>query len=108
MKIDDWICFHGDDDVLETLLLLKTKFLSSFVRRIASDGRSWSHSDEAVVQCIVNVLSGEEDPKESSKSNTNWKSSKSSKKTNDRERNENTQEWIPMSRGPPRGRGGRG
>ena len=107
LKIDDWIRFHGDDDVLELLVQLKTKFLSSFVRRVASDGRNWSHSDDAVVQCVVNVLSEEENPRANSKNSFNSRE-KPPRKIYEREKNDRSPGWSPVNRGAPRGRGGRG
>lgn len=87
-------------------MLLKTKFLSSFVRRLASDGRSWSQSDDAVVHCVVSVLSEEENPRASSKSSANSKD-RQSRRFTDREKNERPQALSPVNRGSPRGRGGK-
>ena len=104
LKIDEWISFHGDDDIVELLMSLRIKFLSSFVRRISSDGRAWSQSDDAVVQCLVNVLSEEENTGSRSDSD----SSRRSKKTVDYDRGERSMAWGSGYRGSPRGRAGRG
>ena len=105
LKIDDWIQFHGDDEALEMILQLKTKLLSSFVRRVSSDGRSWSHSDDAVVQCVVNVLSDEENPRTKSQSSSR---EKPPRKVSNGEKNDRAPSGSASNRGSPRGRGGRG
>ena len=105
LKIDDWIQFQGDDEVLEMMLLLKTKFLSSFVRRVSSDGRSWSHADDAVVQCVVNVLSEEENPSTKPQSSSR---EKATRKTSNDEKSDRTPPRSAVNRGSPRERGGRG
>ena len=105
LKIDDWIQFQGDDEVLEMILLLKTKFLSSFVRRVSSDGRSWSHADDSIVQCVVNLLSEEENPSMKSQS---YSRERPNRKTSNDEKNDRMPSRSSANRGSPRERGGRG
>ena len=79
------------------------KFLSSFVRRISSEGRSWSQCDEGVLQCVVNVLSEEDNPDAKKESIANDGSRRNS---SDRERSGKSVTWTSGHRASPRGRGG--
>lgn len=98
LQVDDWIRFHGDDDTLELLMSLKIKFLSSFVRKISSDGKSWSPADDAVIQCVVNVLSEEE--------SLTGQSGVESNGVRDKKLGQNSKGeksvWSPAGRGQPR------
>lgn len=59
-KIDDWITFSADDMTLNSVAMLRVKFLALFTKHIQIPAKSWSEADDAIVQCIVNILTKEE------------------------------------------------
>ena len=60
MKVDDWIVFQGEDEILQLIMALKTKLLSALIRRITAPGRVLNQADDAIVRCVVSVLTEEE------------------------------------------------
>ena len=101
MKVDDWISFHGEDDVLELIMSLRIKLLSSFVRKISSEGRAWSQSDDAIIQCVVNVLTEEESLTGQSSPDRNAREGRKSIANGRQDKSVN---WNP-ERGQSRGQG---
>eukprot|EP00794_Sanderia_malayensis_P018689 gene18689-20576_t len=93
MKVDEWISFHGDDATLELLVSMKMKLLASFFRKISSEGKSWSQSDDAVIQCVANVLALEEGM--SIQTSTDATEKTNSKQTNDHRSNGEHVIWSP-------------
>ena len=59
-KIDDWILFTADDPALYTVAMLRVKFLVLFTKHIQIPSKSWSEADDAIVKCIANILTKEE------------------------------------------------
>ena len=59
-KIDDWILFSSDDSSLNAIAMLRIKFLSLFSKHIQLPSKPWSEADDAIVQCIANILTKEE------------------------------------------------
>ncbi|XP_047132909.1 3'-5' RNA helicase YTHDC2 isoform X1 [Hydra vulgaris] len=59
-KLDDWISFTGEDHILYSIAMLRIKFLALFSKRIQIPAKSWNQVDDHVVQCIVNILTKEE------------------------------------------------
>lgn len=59
-KVDEWISFTAEDPVLYAIAMLRIKFLALFSKRIQIPAKPWTQADDAIVQCIANILTKEE------------------------------------------------
>ncbi|XP_053934447.1 3'-5' RNA helicase YTHDC2-like [Cuculus canorus] len=60
LKLDEWLHLKLDPEVSASLLQLRQKWHSLFLRRVRAPAKPWSQVDETTVRAIVAVLSTEE------------------------------------------------
>uniref|UniRef100_A0AAY5KMB6 RNA helicase n=1 Tax=Esox lucius TaxID=8010 RepID=A0AAY5KMB6_ESOLU len=60
MKIDEWLNFKLDREMMGLVFQLRQKWHGLFLRRIRSPSKPWSQLDEATIRALVSVLSAED------------------------------------------------
>uniref|UniRef100_A0A673ZUT1 RNA helicase n=1 Tax=Salmo trutta TaxID=8032 RepID=A0A673ZUT1_SALTR len=60
MKIDEWLNFKLDKEMVGLVFQLRQKWHGLFLRRIRSPSKPWSQLDEATIRALVSVLGAED------------------------------------------------
>ncbi|CAB1332793.1 unnamed protein product, partial [Coregonus sp. 'balchen'] len=60
MKIDEWLNFKLDREMVGLVFQLRQKWHGLFLRRIRSPSKPWSQLDEATIRALVSVLGAED------------------------------------------------
>ncbi|KAL0965522.1 hypothetical protein UPYG_G00282400 [Umbra pygmaea] len=60
MKIDEWLNFKLDREMVDLVFQLRQKWQGLFLRRIRSPSKPWSQLDEATMRALVSVLGVED------------------------------------------------